>query len=142
MAKKTDDSQSGEQAATPTKKAFQVLAEMRDLVRNDPRPRFDACDVPELGPCRIRRYQPEVLAVLRRELTERGIASADQVGGLDKNEPLRAQCLRLIQRALTPADSSALLCPGDEGYRQLDAYLPNSRIAALAQQIITFNEIF
>lgn len=144
MAKQRDDQ--GAQSANSTRKAFAVLDAMRTAVREDHRPRFAECDLPQLGACRIARYQPEVLFVLRQELAQLGVTSPDQLVGLDADDAasqrLRRQCLRLIQRALVPLDHTVLLFPGDDGLQRLSLLLPTPAIASTAAQICQINEFW
>ena len=122
-------------------KAFEVLDAMRAVMRNDPRPYLQDIEIPELGPCRLRRYQPEVMMVLRGELGVLGISSADAIVDLDKKDVLRNQCLRMLQRALVSADRAGLLFPGDDGLAKLTALLPADRLASVTQQLIAFQEV-
>ncbi len=122
-------------------KAFEVLDAMRAAVRNDTRPRFADVVIPELGPCRFRRYQPEVLMVLRAELGILGITAIDQIRDVGGKQLLRQQCVRMLQRAISPLDRSSLLAPGDEGFARIAAALPDDRLEALTRELVAFQEI-
>jgi hypothetical protein len=119
-------------------KAFEVLDAMRAAVRNDPRPCFQDLEVPEVGPCRLRRYQPEVLMVLRGEAA--ACRLAEKISDLEHDDPARLVALRLVQRALVPVDRAGLLFPGDEALARLTASLPTDRLASVTQQLIAFQE--
>jgi hypothetical protein len=122
-------------------KAFEVLNAMRAAVRNDPRPRFADCEIPELGPCRFRRYQPEVQMVLSAELGVLGITAIGQIRDLGSNQQLRGQCVRMLQRAISPLDRSSLLAPGDEGYARIAAALTDDRLETLSRELVAFQEM-